>query len=147
MKLASLLIAALLLSAVGARAANDLTHEQKVQRATNLMAATRNACPMIPEKLKPYSLYSIERYVGQVVFPDLKMLSTAFLVGFEALDSRNLERGYCVVTFLGLPNDQAWEKNHDFYKQAKEAGTLPSVMFAGFDNDGNVLTKAIADVN
>ena len=115
-------------------------------KARNLVNAVRAHCEM-PAKMAPYTLANFERYVAQLVFPDLKMLSTAFLNGFSVYESKNLERGYCVIVFLGLPNDPVWEKQMDFYGRAQKAGKMPARMFAGFDENGNVLFQAVSDLN
>lgn len=141
MKTLFLLFAALTLSTAQAS-------EQTVDslKARNLIHAVRANCEM-PAKMAPYTLANFERYVAQVVYPDLKMLSTAFLNGFSAMESKNLQRGYCVIVFLGLPNDGNWEKHMDFYGEAQQAGKLPSQMFASFDQAGNVLFQAVSDLN
>lgn len=139
MKTLSLLLA---LFAVHSAQAADLDS----LKARNLVNAVRENCEM-PERMAPYTLGNFERYVAQVVFPDLKMLSTAFLNGFSVYESKNLQRGYCVVVFLGLPNNSSWEKGFDFYAKAQAANKLPTQMFAGFDENGNVLFQPVSDLN
>jgi hypothetical protein len=119
---------------------------EKSQMARNLVNAVKANCEM-PARMAPYTMANFERYVAQVLYPDLKMLSTAFLNGFSAFESKNLQRGYCVIVFLGLPNDPSWEDHMDFYAKAAEAGKMPSQMFAGFDENGNVLYQPVSDLN
>jgi hypothetical protein len=63
------------------------------------------------------------------------------------MESKNLQRGYCVIVFLGLPNNPSWEKDFDFYAKAREADKMPPRMFAGFDESGNVLFQPVSDLN
>jgi hypothetical protein len=139
MKILSLLFAALTITTAQA---SDLDS----MKARNLVNAVRANCEM-PARMAPYTMANFERYVAQVVFPDLKMLSTAFLNGFSAMESKNLQRGYCVIVFLGLPNNPSWEKDFDFYAKAREANKMPPQMFAGFDESGNVLFQPVSDLN
>ena len=148
MKILLLALLALAPSLAKADSNLSLSPEEEIQRAMNLDQVVRDTCKLPPaSEMAPYTLRHYERYIGQVIWPELKMLHTAFLVGFQYYRSKNLELGFCVVTFLGLPNDKHWEKSRDYYGKAKTAGTLPAIMFAGFDKDGNVLLKPIEDVN
>jgi len=119
---------------------------EKSRMARNLVNAVKANCEM-PSHMAPYTMANFERYVVQILYPDLKMLSTAFLNGFSAFESKNLQRGYCVIVFLGLPNNPSWEGHMDFYGKAIEAGKMPSQMFAGFDENGNVLYQPVSDLN
>lgn len=139
MKTLSLLLALFSLSTAQASELDSV-------KARNLVNAVRANCEM-PARMAPYTMANFERYVAQVVFPDLKMLSTAFLNGFSALESKNLQRGYCVIVFLGLPNNPVWEKDFDFYAKAQTANKMPARMFAGFDENGDVLFQAVSDLN
>lgn len=141
MKTLSLLIAALSLSTAQASDSN-----LDSLKARNLVNAVRANCEM-PAHMAPYTMANFERYIAQVVFPDLKMLSTAFLNGFSVYESKNLQRGYCVVVFLGLPNNPTWERGFDFYAKAQDADKMPPQMFAGFDESGNVLFQPVSDLN
>lgn len=136
----------LILSAVSLMVSAGHAAPSDSDKAFALVATVREQC-QLPERIPSYPLSKLERFVAQVVFPELKMLNTAFLVGFEAMNSSFLDLGYCVITFMGLPNDPEWEKQHDFYKQAVAHGTLPKVMFAGFDGEGRVLLRPMEKTN
>lgn len=150
MKLISALSLFIAFFATQAQAAGlfELSPEAKIARAQKLSDLARETCQVQPaEDMAPYTAYAYDRVIGQVIMPDLKMLNTAFLVGFTAFRSKNLDSGLCVITFLGRRNDPSWEKNHDYFARAKQAGVLPAQMFAGFDFMGNVLLKPIEDLN
>lgn len=116
------------------------------EKGNNIISSVKKHCE-IPTSMAAYTQANFERYVLQVIDPELKMLSTAFLQGFSTFSSNNLRLGYCVVVFMGLKNDPGWEKGFDFYGKASAHGVLPQVMFVGFDENDQVLLKAAEDVN
>lgn len=116
------------------------------EQAQNLLNAVKSHCEM-PAKMAPYTQANFDRYVLQIIYPDFKMLSTAFLQGFSTFESANLKRGYCVIAFLGLPNNPDWEKGFSFYNKAKAYGNLPQAMFAGFTEENEVLLKPMTETN
>jgi hypothetical protein len=137
MKLTALFLLPLLLAANARAEEPVLTPEQKIERAEKLAIAARKACDL-PERMQSYALKNFERFVAQVVIPELKMLNLAFLRGMNMGGSAYLPLGYCVIVFMGLPNDAYWEKSQDFYERAKGLGSLPAEVFLGFDQAGNI---------
>lgn len=109
-----------------------------IAKARALADAAREHCHL-PGNLAPYELQNFERYVGQVVFPELKMLNLAFVRSFNVFSSSHLPYAYCVITFVGIPNDAYWEKTADFHDRATRAGSLAERMFVGYDDAGGVL--------
>ncbi|HRO66980.1 MAG TPA: hypothetical protein PL182_05400 [Pseudobdellovibrionaceae bacterium] len=93
----------------------------------------------IPEKLHPISEKHYQRFLAQILLPELKMLNTAFVSGFSTHMSKYQPLANCVVVFLGRPNDPFWEKNFSFYNRARAADSVPEMMFQGFDENGAVI--------
>lgn len=129
-------------ASLSARAEGD----GRAEKARRLADAALAACPF-PEHIPPYMLGNFERYVGQVLFPELKMLNMAFVRAFNTYGPKNLDLSYCVVTFVGLPNDEYWEKSFSYFDRATKVNTLPQVMFTGFDDQGQVLLQPISRRN
>jgi hypothetical protein len=111
----------------------------KLENLTTLIA---QQCKL-PE-LQPYSSGLLKNYVKQAIEPSTKLLNSTFARGFSPLNSEQYPLSYCVVVFMGFPNDTYWEPNAEFYAWANQSKTLPEFMFDGFEND-TVRIKAIPD--
>ncbi len=141
----TVLFLGLLLSTLSAHGETEeirLSIEEKNQIAAPLVVAAKTACH-IPAELDIAAKSSLEIYVRQVLFPEDKMLSVAFLKGLTSKTSKHLKYGYCVIVFMGIPNDPGWERAANYYRDAKDAKTLPEVVFAGFDANGAPLVKPL----
>jgi hypothetical protein len=114
----------------------------KNTKLENLLTLITQQCKL-PE-LQPYSANLLKNYVKQAVDPQQKMLNTTFAKGFSPLNSEQNPLSFCVVVFMGFPNDSYWEPTAEFYVWAKHSGTLPELMFNGFEMD-SVRIKALPE--
>jgi hypothetical protein len=126
--LRGLLFVVILGSAFVAQAADGIDQG----RFNQLYAAAQEQCH-IPAHINPYSQPYLNRFLAQVFDPELKMLNTAFQVGFSFSNSANISVGYCVIVFMGLPDDPEWEKDFNFYQNAANYNALPEKVYGGFD--------------
>lgn len=128
------------LSLTSVAMADDLTRFQ------HLKAAVQAECS-VPDSLHRLSEPHYERFLAQVLLPELKMLNTAFVTGFSAHISRYAPIANCVVVFMGLPNNPQWERDFSFFERARRMGSLPTQQFAGFDENDQVIFKALESLN
>jgi hypothetical protein len=135
---------ALLALAFALLAAQAQAETPETIKYEQIRAAAVSQCDL-PEKMHSYAAGVLSRFTAQIVLPKLKMLNTAFHVGFSTVSGANVARGACVVVFLGLPNDPVSEKNSNFYKKAKEKGALPLLVFDGFDENDQIRLKPLGE--
>ncbi|MCO5143105.1 MAG: hypothetical protein M9962_08455 [Oligoflexia bacterium] len=124
--------------------ATTFADDQMQKQYNNLRAAVKEQCD-IPDHMNNYSANAYSRYLAQIFIPELKMLNTAFLNGFSITSSANIGRGSCVIVFMGLANDPKWESRSNFYEKAKQYNRLPSLIFDGFDEEGNLKLKPLGE--
>lgn len=108
-----------------------------------LLAAATEQCK-IPNDMNRYAVSAVNYFLHQAQDPSFKMLNIAFIRNITSTSSRYIPLAYCIVVFLGKPNDPYWEKNAKNYEKAKEAGVLPELVFDRLEGE-TVILKPVGD--
>ncbi|MCB0366359.1 MAG: hypothetical protein H6624_11620 [Bdellovibrionaceae bacterium] len=101
-----------------------------------LIGEARKVCH-IPGKVSPLAEEYLMRYVGQAVYSEWRMSGVDFVQGFNHEDQSFEYQSYCIVAFMNRPWDRNTEVVSKIIEAARQGGTLPDRMVAGFNRAGD----------
>lgn len=140
----AVLVMGLALQTVPAVAENAEIEDLRLAETLNRV---REVCE-VPDEIHPYSESVLNRFVAQVFYPELKMLTTAFLRGFTWTSSRLIQNAYCIGLMMNQPLDPAWEANLDLIRGVREHNNpVPDVLFVRVDEKGDVIWASFEGID